>query len=140
MKISAAIFATIFCASQSAGAAIEEDFRCLKSVNPNPIYLEFRQIGDSKVKWSAGYVLYKGSNQAIPIALSKTVAKDQPSGRPWEFESTWVEIVGGKISGTYVILHQGANIYSFTYRPTNGGKEFGFIDDNEHTGARTCMW
>lgn len=123
-----------------AHAAIEEDFRCLTSDGKKAVALEFRQIGDPKVEWSVGYILYKGSRRAIPIVLAKSEVTDQPPDRPWEFEDTWVEIVGGKVNGTYVISHQGANITSFTYRSAKDGKEFAFAQDINHVGERACKW
>lgn len=137
----AVLAAAMVAATHATGAGLEEDFRCLKSVDTSkPIHMEFRQVGNSDVNWSAGYVLYKDSRQAIPIALAKTEVTDRPPGRPWEFESTWLELVGGKVSGTYVMVHQGANVYSLTYRPAKGGKAVEFVDDNDHTGKQSCAW
>jgi hypothetical protein len=140
MKIKALMFTFIFAFGATAHAAIEEDFRCLISSGTKPISLEFRQVGDAKVKWSVGYVLYKGSKQAIAIFLAKSEVTDKPEGRPWEFEDTWAEVVGGKITGTYTVSHQGATITSFTYKSDKDGKEFSFAQDIEHTGDRACKW
>lgn len=140
MKIRTSLASILIAHGSIAYAAIEDDFRCLTSSDKKPISLEFRQIGDAKVKWSAGYILYKGSKQAVPIVLNKSEIADQPPGRPWEFEDTWVEVVGGKISGSYTVSHQGANITSFTYKSAKDGKEFFFAQDLEHTGEQACKW
>ncbi len=140
MKIRALLITTFIAHGSIAYAAIEEDFRCLTSSGKKSISLEFRQIGDAKVKWSVGYVLYKGSKQAIPIVLHKSEVTDQPPDRPWEFEDTWVEVAGGKVAGSYTVSHQGANITSFTYKSAKEGKEVSFAQDLEHTGERACKW
>lgn len=140
MNFRAPLFLFITVSTSLAHAAIEEDFRCLTSLGKKPISLEFRQIGEAKVKWSAGYILYKGSKQAISIVLATSEVTDQPPNRPWEFEDTWIEIVGGKFTGTYVVSHQGANITSFTYKSEKDGKEFSFAQDIEHTGEHSCKW
>jgi hypothetical protein len=140
MKIRTLLFTFIVALALTAHAGIEQDFRCLSSSGKKSVSLEFRQVGDSKVKWSAGYILYKGSKQAIPIVLAKSEVTDQPPDRPWEFEDTWAEIVSGKVAGTYIVSHQGANITSFTYKSEKDGKEFSFAQDIEHTGERSCKW
>ena len=76
-QINALLFAAAAACASTAQAAIEQDFRCLISEGRKPIALEFRQIGDPKVNWSVGYVLYKGSKQAIPIVLSKSRVVDE---------------------------------------------------------------
>ena len=140
MKIRALLIATAITHCSIACAAIEGGFRCLTSYGKKSISLEFHEIGDAKVKWSAGYVLYKGSKQAISIVLDKSEVIDRPPDRPWEFEDTWVEISGGKITGSYTVSHQGANITSFIYKSAKEGKEFSFDQDLEHTGKYECKW
>ena len=140
LQINALLFAAAAASASTAQAAIEQDFRCLISEGKKPIALEFRQIGDPKVNWSVGYVLYKGSKQAIPIVLSKSRVVDETADAPWEFEDTWSEVVDGKVTGTYTVSHQGANITSFTYKSGKDGKEFSFSQDIEHMGDDACRW
>ena len=140
MKIRALLITSLIAHGSIAYAAVEEDFSCLTSLGKKSISLEFHQIGDAKLKWGAGYVLYKGSKQAIPIVLHKSEVTDQPPGRPWEFEDTWVEVVGGIVTGSYTVSHQGANITSFTYKSAKDGKEFSFSQDIAHMGENACKW
>lgn len=124
----------------SAHAAIEQDFRCLLATDTKkPVGVEFRTIGDPSVSWSVGWVLYKGSKQAIPLVLAKSVVTDR-SLRPWQFEDTWVEVLDGRITGTYVEEHQGANIVGFTYTSAKDGRKVSFEQDLQHTGEHACEW
>ncbi|MEY4766806.1 MAG: hypothetical protein RI907_3479 [Pseudomonadota bacterium] len=123
-----------------AHASVVEEFRCLTRLEGKPISLEIHWVGDAKVKWQGGYVLYKGAKQAIPIVLQSSAVTDRPPGRPWAFEDTWVEVIQGKVTGAYKVAHQGARITSFTYTSAKDGKVFYFDEDLEHMAESSCQW
>ncbi len=124
----------------SAREPVTDDFRCLTSGGAKPIHLEFRMFSDPNSNWSGGYVKYKGAKRAIPVVPGKTETLDKPAGRPWEFQTTWHEIVEGKVTGQYVVMTQGANIYAFTYRNVQTGKSFDFSQDAGAMGDSECEW
>ncbi|MBO9642999.1 hypothetical protein [Pseudacidovorax intermedius] len=141
MKPASPIAAVLLAAcAASAHAALQEDFRCLSSSGPRPISLEFRQVVDTNVEWSGGYVLYKGSKKAIPIVVASSRTTDRPEGRPWAFEDRWVEVFDGRINGVYTVRRQGANITDFTYTSAKDGRVFSFSQDIAHTGTQSCNW
>lgn len=137
-RLGIAISATLV--SIHSNAAITEDFRCLSTSSAKPVSVEFRMLGKAEVSLNVGYVLYKGAKQAIPIVLAKSAVTDKPPNRPWAFEDTWVEVLGGKVTGTYTVSHQGANIDGFIYKAARDGKETVFEQDLQHTGESACQW
>lgn len=55
---------------------------------------------------------------------------------------TWSEVVGGKVTGTYEEVTQGAQIVSMLYTKKSSGKEYSFmintsIDSSLEAG---CKW
>lgn len=125
----------------TAKAAINEDFRCLSSTAGKPVHLEFRVFADPASNWTGGYVKYQGAKKVVVIAPGKTVVTDRPEGdRPWEFETTWLELTEGRVTGEYVVVSQGANIYGFRYTSKATGKVFEFEQDIAATGERACEW
>lgn len=126
--------------SASAGEPLSSDFRCLTETSSGAIRLEWRVFSDPDTRWSGGYVRYKGSKRVIPIVPVKTEIGDRPEGRPWEYTTTWVEIVDGRIAGQYVVTTQGANIYGFDYRNLRNGKPYAFSQDTGSDDGKKCTW
>jgi hypothetical protein len=124
----------------TAKAAITEDFRCLSSTSGKPVHLEFRMFSDPNSNWSGGYVKYQGAKKVMLIAPGKTLVLDRPEGRPWEFETTWLELAEGKVTGEYVVVSQGANIEGFRYTSKATGKSFEFEQDIAASGDSACEW
>lgn len=124
----------------SGDAAPSVDYRCLTESAAQSIRLEWRIFSDPNSNWSGGYVRYKGSTRAIPIVPVKTETGDKPEGRPWEFTTTWVEIVDGRIAGQYVVTTQGANIYGFDYKNLRNGKQYSFSQDVGADDGKKCSW
>ncbi|MBN3727105.1 hypothetical protein [Burkholderia sp. Ac-20379] len=131
-----------FCTG-AAHAKVEQDLRCFKSGDgASPIRFEFRMFSDSDSNWSGGYVRYKGAKQVIPIVLKSEQATEMAPDRPYEVVSTWVEIVGGKVTGEYVMDSQGAIVSSMTYTKFSPRRTFAFVDDLAAfpDGGGPCKW
>ena len=116
------------------------DFRCLSGGPNDSIRLEWRTFIDVPTKWIGAYVKYKNSQKPISLVLRTEEATQKPDGRPWEFTSTWLEIVQGRITGEYEVVSQGANIYSFVYRNKRNGKSIDLIQDNAAYDVDNCKW
>ena len=115
-----------------AAEAVSSDFRCLTETGTGQIQLEFRIFSDSGSDWSGGYVRYKGSKGVVTVVPGRTETLDKPDGRPWQFRTTWLEIVDGKVAGEY--------IYGFDYGNLRTGKRYGFAQDVAATGDNACAW
>ncbi|GAB3256606.1 hypothetical protein GCM10027296_26580 [Chitinimonas naiadis] len=59
------------------------------------------------------------------------MAKDRPS----ENTTTWQEIVGGKITGEYEIVTQGARVYGFRYTSARSSHSVEFAEDTVGLGS-----
>lgn len=118
---------------------VAQDFRCLSS-GTGGIQLEFRMFSDPDSHWTGGYVKYRKSALAIPLVLKSSDGVEMAEGRPWEYTDVWLEVSGGKISGEYEVIRQGANIYGFTYQNRKTAKRIDFIQDNGAMGEEGCVW
>ena len=119
---------------------VQVDFRCLSTGGDKPIRLEWRLFSEPESDWTAAYVRYKGAKRVIPLVLRSSHSTEAAPGRPFEFRSVWLEVVGGKISGEYAVTTQGANIYDFVYKNYRSGKEVSFSQDNDATQESKCQW
>ena len=124
----------------SGDAPVSVDCRCLTESAAQTIRLEWRIFSDPNSNWSGGYVRYKGSSKVIPIVPVKSEVGDKPEGRPWEYITTWAEIVDGRIAGQYVVTTQGANIYGFDYKNLRNGKQYSFSQDIGSDDGKKCSW
>ncbi|MES2187129.1 MAG: hypothetical protein V4505_21455 [Pseudomonadota bacterium] len=127
-------------ATAHAAEPVSSDFRCLTDTGAKTIHLEFRMFNDPGSDWSGGYVRYKGAKNVVTVVPARTEALEKPAGRPWEFRTTWLEIIDGKVAGEYAVTTQGANIYGFDYRNLRNGKQFSFAQDVGATGDDACTW
>ncbi|KAF1072839.1 MAG: hypothetical protein GAK45_00054 [Pseudomonas citronellolis] len=96
--------------SPLAHAQVDTEIRCLVSAGPKPIRLEWRQYNDSTGHFSSTFVRYAHSDKPITLALKSSRGEELAEGRPWQFDTTWVEVVDGAITGQYHMLSQGARI------------------------------
>lgn len=126
--------------SASAAESVSVDFRCLTTEGSKPIRLEWCLFSEDKGSWSGSYVKYKGAKRPISLVLHTTSASETAPGRPMEFESVWLEVVDGQISGEYRITTQGANVYGFDYKNRRTGKETSFAQDNAAYTDTGCKW
>ena len=124
----------------TAREPVQVDFRCLTTGGDKPIRLEWRLFSEADSDWSAAYVRYKGAKHVIPLVLRSTDATPTAPGRPYEFRSVWLEVVGGKISGEYAVTSQGVNIYEFVYKNYKSGKEVSFAQDVAAVQESKCQW
>ena len=101
----------------------------MKSTNSQtPIRLRFTFSDDSD---DTGTVDYEHGNGSIPVKrVKERTLKKASGGRPWVFETYWVESLNGDKGGTYIITSQGAVIGDFTYKRKDG-KTYKFIEDEE---------
>lgn len=135
MKIIAIILSLI---SFSVAAKIERTTSCFSSDN-NKMKLKYVEIYDNKTPLS--YVKYSKSTSSIPLVFSKETEEEVEGGRPAERNTTWLEVVDGKINGKYEIMSQGGRYYSFIYKGSNG-KEVNFNEDVDAYNSEQddCIW
>ena len=136
----AALLLPLSALAASGDAPVSVDYRCLTESSAQSIRLEWRVFSDPNSNWSGGYVRYKGASRVITIVPAKTEVGDKPEGRPWEYTTTWAEIVDGRIAGQYVVTTQGANIYGFDYKNLRNGKQYSFSQDIASDDGKKCSW
>jgi hypothetical protein len=119
---------------------LSAETRCLSSLGEKPIQFEMKTYYDPSSKWKGGFVKYKNSTSAISIVLKSSEATQKPEGRPWEFTTIWSEVVGGKISGEYEIVTQGARVYKASYKNFSKNKQYDFDEDSAAYGPSDCQW
>lgn len=124
----------------NAADRLETDFRCLSGGPNRSIRLEWRTFTDISTSWTVANVRYKNAKAPITLVLKGEEATEKPEGRPWEFTSTWVEVIDGKITGEYEIVSQGAIVYSFRYKNRRNGRTIDFTDDNDAYQEDHCAW
>jgi len=127
-----------------AHSEVETDITCFRSQEGTDIKLEFRLYSDRAAKWSGAAVKYGTSKESIPLVLKSTEQEESSDGRPFQSATTttWVEIVGGAITGEYVMVRQGALMYGLVYTNAKSKKHYGFehhpqIESSPETG---CQW
>jgi hypothetical protein len=130
--------AALLCALTQGAVAADEsvEIRCLASVGlKKPIRLQFAfPTGKAGQAW----VRYENGHARIPLKETGSESVETAPGRPYEFTTTWKELVPG--GGTYTVVTQGARIYGFSYRRAKDRKVFEF-DENLGTSAQEgCGW
>ena len=119
---------------------VDIDFRCLTGGEGNKTHLEWRTFSDIPTKWVVAYVRYQKSRTPITAVFQSSEATQKPKGRPWEFTSHWLEVVDGQVSGEYVVVSQGANIYRFSYTNLRSHKKTEFWQDLAAMKDDQCEW
>lgn len=127
-------------ATAQAKSELETDIRCLSTGTAQAIRLEWRTFSDGDAGWFGGYVRYKGATRVIPIILASTQTLSRPSGRPWEFRYTWLELSSGRVTGEYRLSSQGANVYDFSYKNLRTGKQYLFSEVSAPSENGQCSW
>lgn len=113
---------------------------CFKSSDSaymdKPIQLAFTIIDK---QWSSAFVQYKDQEGGLLLKFVEEKVIEEISGRPWQIEYTFNELLNGKVNGKYVISLQGPKVISFYY--FNKQKEkISFEQDyniSQHCG---CEW
>lgn len=119
----------------------DASYRCFVSTGTRkPIRLEMAVFSYSR--WTGGYVQYKGSKKPISIVPLSVESTELAPDRPYEFETTWLEIVDGRPAGKYVVTTQGARTYGFTYTAADNSKHTDFSEDldAQPDGNAGCAW
>lgn len=92
----------------------------------------------------AGAVRYAGQADSLPLVLKGTEVVDEvEGGRPWEFVSTWLEVLPDeeRIGGRYSFHHQGAVLFDFHYHNLRTGRTYRFEEDRDALDETdTCTW
>lgn len=89
---------------------------------------------DDAQNWSVAFVKYRGAKSAITLVSKSEESEETASGRPNQVTTRWYEVYGGKITGEYQMMSQGANIYSVTYENYGTRKKTAFRFDPEGLG------
>ncbi|KJZ65909.1 hypothetical protein [Pseudomonas fluorescens] len=140
MKWSLFTFLALF--SFTAHSEVTTQIICFELSQSNPVKFEFRTFYDHSSKWSGGFVKYAKSNVPITLVLTDSQSEILDPEAPWQHTMTWSEVVGGKVTGTYEEVTQGAQIVSMLYTKKSSGKEYSFmintsIDSSLEAG---CKW
>jgi len=126
------------CAFADAAA----DIACFTSDTPKPIRLEMRTYYDRDIKFSFASIKYAKAKTAIPAVLQSDAAQSQGGGQADEVTTTWLEVVGNAVRGSYRMVHQGANVDSMTYTNFRTNKTVLFLLDPhvDSTLEKGCAW
>jgi hypothetical protein len=125
----------------SAAGQASDDVRCFSSnEEKQPIQLEARIFNVPQANWQGGYVKYRGANAATPIVFKSAEATKKPADKPWEINTTWIEVLEGNVTGQYNIVSQGTRVYSITYKNFNTKKTLHFFEDIRSLGDNQCVW
>jgi hypothetical protein len=140
MRTLIALFFTMLAASATADEQrVVVEFYCLSGGENSSIHLEYRTFIDIPTKWITAYVKYKNSSKPIQLVLKSEESEEIAKGRPWQYTLTWLEIVGGKITGEYEVMSQGI-IRSFTYKNYRNGRVTGFGLGGDTDDGEQCKW
>ena len=127
-----------------AHSEVETEISCFRSQEGKGIKLEFRIYSDQAAKWSGAGVKYATSKESIPLVYKSTEQEEMSDGRPFQSTTTttWVEVVGGAVTGEYVMVRQGALIYGMAYTNTKSKKHYGFEHHPLITSSpeKGCRW
>lgn len=138
LSTAACLGGTASCAFADAAA----DIACFTSDTKTPIHFEMRTYYDRDIKFSFASIKYAKARTAIPLVLQADSAQDQGSGQPDEVTTTWLEVAGGAVSGSYKEVHQGGNVNSMTYTNFKTKRTVPFLLDThvDSTLERGCDW
>jgi len=134
--------ALALCMAGSAQGAVSTDIRCFTSEGARPVRFELRLYHDAAIAWSGGAVRYAGSRDSLPLVRESEEVEEMVPGRPYQFTSTWQEMLEGKVNGRYEMVSQGAQIHSMAYTNARTGKrtEFSWVPGIEVSGDDGCRW
>ena len=133
-----ALMLTASCAF--ADAAVE--IACFTSETATPVRFEMRTYFDRDIKFSFALIKYTNAKAAIPVVLQSDAAESRDGGRADEVTTTWLEVAGGAVRGSYKMVHQGANVDSMTYTNFKTKKTVLFLLDThvDSTLEQGCAW
>jgi hypothetical protein len=133
-----ALMLTASCAFADAAA----DIACFTSESATPIHFEMRTYYDRDIKFAFASIKYAKAKAAIPVVLQSDAAESRGGGQADEVTTTWLEVVGGAVRGSYKMVHQGANVDSMTYTNFKTKKTVLFLLDThvDSTLEKGCAW
>lgn len=137
--------ALALCAALTAGPSlavdpVHHDVYCyLSEDEKHPVRFELHLYGDTDLRIVLGAVRYGPKRPAIPLVLGKEVSEPVSPGRPDQVDDTWLEIVDGRIAGTYRTQFQGAMVNPMTYTNLRTRKSVEFRLDTSADGPG-CGW
>ncbi|MBS9427752.1 hypothetical protein CE143_16785 [Photorhabdus luminescens] len=124
-----------------SNASVNSYINCFTSNDQKGINLKFVTINDGgRDKWLGGYVKYEKSNYPITVVPIKESAEEFTEGRPYEYTTTWIEIINGKPEGKYITVRQGAIFSSFVYINTKSKKRYDFTQVFDAMNDGSCQW
>lgn len=134
--------ALLLCIALPASAEVSTEVLCFRTTGDKPVRFELRTYYDDVAKWQGGVVRYAKSKTAIPLLVKHVDQEELAEGRPYQFTTTWWEMVDGKINGEYEMMSQGAIVYSMTYTNARTGKktDFAWAQDVDASGKAGCRW
>lgn len=125
-----------------AHCEISEEVYCFDSNGSGSKNFGLHVLYDDAAKWSGAFVKYRGAKSAITLVSKNEESEEINPGRPDQVTTTWYEVYGGKITGEYEMMSQGANVYSMTYKNYGTRKQIPFNFDPEALGKNgsECIW
>ena len=137
-----ALAALLLCIASPAFAKVSTEVLCFTTNGDKPVRFEWRTYFDDTTQWSGGMVRYAKSKTAIPLLFKHEDQEILAEGRPYQFTTTWLEMVDGKVNGEYALTSPGAIVYSMIYTSARTGKKTDFmwasdVDASEQAG---CRW
>ena len=129
----------------ACATAWADDVRCLQSTDGGkPIRMSLSILATPDGHFSrVGTVHYAGQSDSLPIVFKSSEVVYEVEDRPWEFLSTWLEVLPDeeRIGGRYSFHHQGAVLFGFQYLNLRTGKTYHFEENravlDQHNG---CNW
>ncbi len=143
LKFSSALFSALLVfVPLAAHSEVTTEVFCFRSYEGKPINFEFRTYYDSVAKWSGAGVKYSKSKKAIGLVHRSTEQEELVYGRPYQYTTTWVEVVDGALTGEYQMVTQGGRVDAMTYTNYKSAKKYSFendynVDAKPETG---CQW
>ncbi|NTX27167.1 hypothetical protein HT746_08475 [Burkholderia pyrrocinia] len=137
-----ALAALLLCIALPASAEVSTEVLCFRTNGDKPVRFELRTYYDDVAKWSGGVVRYAKSKTAIPLLFKHRDEEILAEDRPYQYTTTWWEMVDGKINGEYEMMSQGAVVYSMTYTNARTGKktDFAWAPDVDASAKSGCRW
>lgn len=134
--------ALLLCIALPASAEVSTEVLCFRTNGDKPVRFELRTYYDDVARWSGGVVRYAKSKAAIPLLFKHRDEEILAEGRPYQYTTTWWEMVDGKINGEYEMMNQGAVVYSMTYTSARTGKktDFAWATDVDASAKSGCRW
>jgi len=143
LKFSSALFSALLVfVPLAAHSEVTTEVFCFRSHEGKPINFEFRTYYDSVAKWSGAGVQYSKSKKAITLVHRNTEQEELVYGRPYQYTTTWVEVVDGALTGEYQMVTQGGRVDAMSYTNYKSAKKYSFendynVDSKPETG---CQW